>query len=307
MKKFLSLSLATVFLLATCFPVFADANESSFSNSHDDFDLDLNDYIQYTIDLSSEKSSNYISASSEGKNVPANSIDKAIDYVSSLELDDKGYSHILEVCIDELNFYKDEDVILEKYTVLVPSANSMQYFGTHSGYDFYCQYVSISNMRRETKGAEKKSSNADVWNGWITGVLDLVLTFISDNWVMPYSLIRSAIGLSVTSSDVHYGSYNEYVEQFSNTVTRVIYKQRGSNYIRCYQDQSSYLRVNHYFCPVGTVFPSDYYNIGQTFAGTVNANQLTTSQILNMANVYSNHGGEAIFRVTDHHITERME
>lgn len=185
MKKFLSLSLATVFLLATCFPVFADANESSFSNSHDDFDLDLNDYIQYTIDLSSEKSSNYISASSEGKNVPANSIDKAIDYVSSLELDDKGYSHILEVCIDELNFYKDEDVILEKYTVLVPSANSMQYFGTHSGYDFYCQYVSISNMRRETKGAEKNSSNADVWNGWITGVLDLVLTFISDNWVMP--------------------------------------------------------------------------------------------------------------------------
>lgn len=222
-------------------------------------------------------------------------------------MDDKGYSHILEVCIDELNFYKDEDVILEKYTVLVPSANSMQYFGTHSGYDFYCQYVSISNMRRETKGAEKNSSNADVWNGWITGVLDLVLTFISDNWVMPYSLIRSAIGLSVTSSDVHYGSYNEYVEQFSNTVTRVIYKQRGSNYIRCYQDQSSYLRVNHYFCPVGTVFPSDYYNIGQTFAGTVNANQLTTSQILNMANVYSNHGGEAIFRVTDHHITERME
>lgn len=118
MKKFLSLSLATVFLLATCFPVFADANESSFSNSHDDFDLDLNDYIQYTIDLSSEKSSNYISASSEGKNVPANSIDKAIDYVSSLELDDKGYSHILEVCIDELNFYKDEDVILENIPYL---------------------------------------------------------------------------------------------------------------------------------------------------------------------------------------------
>ena len=62
-----------------------------------------------------------------------------------------------------------------------------------------------------------------------------------------------------------------------------------------------------YFCPVGTAFSSDYIEIGTDFNGSVSANNLTTNEILQEANVYSNHGGEIIFRVSHHRVTEDWE
>ena len=95
-----------------------------------------------------------------------------------------------------------------------------------------------------------------------------------------------------------------YVEQFTNTVTRTIFKKRGNTYDSCYQDQTSSLRVKLYFCPVGTAFDSDYIEIRNVFEGEVTANTLTKDEILRVANTYSNHGGEVIYRVSYHRVTE---
>lgn len=64
------------------------------------------------------------------------------------------------------------------------------------------------------------------------------------------------------------------------------------------------LRVKLYFCPVGTAFSSDYIEISDVYNGSVKANDLTKDEILHTANAYSNHGGEIIYRVSYHRVTE---
>lgn len=118
------------------------------------------------------------------------------------------------------------------------------------------------------------------------------------------SLNLTVTGVSGTSA-VHYGSYNQYVEQFTNTVTRTIFKEKSTGkFDPCYQDQTSSLRVKLYFCPVGTAFSSDYIEISDVYNGSVKANDLTKDEILHTANAYSNHGGEIIYRVSYHRVTE---
>ena len=141
------------------------------------------------------------------------------------------------------------------------------------------------------------------WNYWILGLMDLGMNFANWEWSVPYTVIRLVTGVSGTDA-VHYGSYNQYVEQFTNTVTRTIFKKRGNTYDSCYQDQTSSLRVKLYFCPVGTAFDSDYIEIRNVFEGEVTANTLTKDEILRVANTYSNHGGEVIYRVSYHRVTE---
>ena len=58
------------------------------------------------------------------------------------------------------------------------------------------------------------------------------------------------------------------------------------------------------FCPVGTAFSSDYIEISDVYNGSVKANDLTKDEILHTANAYSNHGGEIIYRVSYHRVTE---
>lgn len=158
-------------------------------------------------------------------------------------------------------------------------------------------------MRRETNGTKKNASNESQWNYWILGLMDLGMNFANWEWSVPYTVIRLVTGVSGTDA-VHYGSYNQYVEQFTNTVTRTIFKKRGNTYDSCYQDQTSSLRVKLYFCPVGTAFDSDYIEIRNVFEGEVTANTLTKDEILRVANTYSNHGGEVIYRVSYHRVTE---
>lgn len=280
--------------------LFSSGQEVALADSNlvDDnkINISTDDYLMYTIDFES---------SEQGINqTPDEILNEAIDFVKSLKLSSLGYGHIEEACIAELKSYIEDNVILEKYTVLVPKRNTMYYYGTYSGYDFYYENTSVSNMRRETNGEAKNSSNAAKWNNWILGAMDLGMCFSSWQWGIPYSIIRNVTGVSGTAA-VHNGSYNQHVEQFTNTVTRTIFKERSStNYDPSYQDQTSSLRVNLYFCPVGTAFSSDYIYIGNTFTGTVKANNLSKNQIMQQANVYSNHGGEIIYRVSYIHLSE---
>lgn len=298
-KKFLSFALVTVMVFGISTTSFAAA---STSLEEDTFSID--NYTQYTFDLNhtqSLKTRGLKTESNEQK------IDAVVSYVESLNLGDRGYSNIEEACLLELEGYKNDGVELEKYTVLVPKTRSMHYYGTYSGNDFYYEYTSVSDFRRETIGKKKSSSNADSWERWILGLADLGMCFGNLEWSIPYSIIRTVTGVDGTSA-VHNKSYNEYVEQFTDVVTRTIYKERSSNnYDDCYQDQTASLRVKLYFCPVGTAFDSDYIKIGDIFDDSVSANDLSKSKILKLANTYSNKNSEIIYKVSNNRIQEIWE
>ncbi len=287
MKKVLSILLVVIMLFSMSITAFAStASDDSFC---------IEDYDQYSIDFSE--------TNPKTRSVTGNTIDDAISYVESLNLNDMGYSYIEEACLNELAGYKEDGVTLESYTVLVPKARAKRFYGTYLNYDYYYDYTSVSDMRRETNGTKKNASNESQWNYWILGLMDLGMNFANWEWSVPYTVIRLVTGVSGTDA-VHYGSYNQYVEQFTNTVTRTIFKKRGNTYDSCYQDQTSSLRVKLYFCPVGTAFDSDYIEIRNVFEGEVTANTLTKDEILRVANTYSNHGGEVIYRVSYHRVTE---
>lgn len=290
MKKFIASILTLSIGLSTAIPVLAGTpiSESTAFN--------IDNYTQYTIDFNESKRVT--------RSTPVDTIEAAKDYVETLNLDDIGYSYLEEACMMELDSYKNDGITLESYTVLVPKTRAKTYYGTYLNYDYYYEYTSVSDMRRETAGEEKDSSNATQWSNWILGLMDLAMCFSTWEWSVPYSIVRNITGVSGTSA-VHNGSYNEYVEQFTDTVTRTIYKEKSGGVMDpCYQDQESSLRVKYYFCPVGTAFDSDYIEIGTIFEDDVTANDLTKNEILRQANTYSNHGGEVIYRVSHHRVTE---
>lgn len=286
MKKCLSIFLSFIMIISMSIPTLANTTENE-----DAFYID--DYTQYTIDFSE--------TTSKARNTETDSIDDAISYVESLELSNAGYSYIEEACLNELNGYKDNNVVLESYTVLIPKTRTRQYYGTYAGHDFYYEYTSVANMRRETSGAKKSSANEAKWDKWVLGLMDLGMCFANIKWSIPYTLVRSVTGVSGTSA-VHYGSYNVHVEQFTNTVTRSIFKESSSK--ACYQDQTSSLRVNLYFCPVGTAYNSDYISCGTTYSGSVQSTNYSKDSILQIANTQSNHGSQVFYSITSHQLTE---
>lgn len=289
MKKILSIFLATTLALtmgsSTVFAFDVSKNTQE--------DITENKYEQYKISFNQNNS----------KNSAGSSIDEAIQYVKSLNLSEKGLAHIEEACLMELEQYKSEDVELEDYTVLVPKTKAKTLYGSYGGYDFYYENTSVANLRRETDGVAKSNSNATKWNNWILGVMDLGMSFATKKWSIPYSMIRAVTGVSGTSA-VYNGSRNQHVEQFTNTKTRSIYRKQGSTYKLCYQDQSSSLRVNLYFCPVGTAFSSDYISIGTTFNGSVQANEASKNTILQQANTYANRNSVVRYYVTSKRVQE---
>lgn len=300
MKKLTSLILAIVMLFAVTIPVFATSNSTSFTSvQEEEYTYCADNYTKYTIDLTQIRGGELSYASD------ANTVDTTIDFVKSLDLKSMGYSHIEEACMNELNFYKENDMVLEKYTVLVPKTREMYFYATYLGYDYYYEYTSESQIRRETEGAEKGASNETLWNNWIMGLIDLIVSFaLEDVWSVAYSAVTSVTNV-FGASDVHYGSFNEYVEQFTNVTTRTIYKQRSANVLDpCYQDQRCFLRVNMYFCPIGTAFDSDYIFIRTLRDGFFVANDASQEEILQAANVHSNHDSMVIHSVGSYRVRE---
>ncbi len=292
MKKIVSLILSFTLFFSLSNPAFAIA-----SQSEDEFCID--DYIPYTINLSYEDANTLATATDD-------SIDRAIAYVKSLRLGDMGFSYIEEACLNELIAYKDDDIILENYTVLIPKAKTKNYYGTYLGKDYYYEYTSTADIRRETKGEEKNESNEIQWDFWVLGTADLGMCFAKYKWSIPYSIIRTITGIG-EPEEIYYESYNEYVEQFTDIVTRTIFRKENSNYKASYQDQTSSLRVNWYFCPVGTAFDSDYISCGTVYDSDVSATDLSKEEILQAAHIHANRGSKVIHKITYHRLQEEWE
>ena len=125
MKKVLCilLSVTIVFSMST----------SAFADEIEDNSFWIEDYISYTIDFSS--------INTDMRSVNDNTVDEALSYVKSLNLSDIGYSYIEEACLNELQGYKEDDVILESYTVLVPKVRTKHLYGTYLGSNYYYEYT----------------------------------------------------------------------------------------------------------------------------------------------------------------------
>ncbi|MEY8335137.1 hypothetical protein AALB53_18825 [Lachnospiraceae bacterium 47-T17] len=286
MKKCISIFLSVVMIISMSISAFANTAENK-----DVFCID--NYTQYTIDFSE--------TTSKIRSAETGSIDDAISYVKSLELGDTEYSYIEEACLNELYGYKEDDVVLESYTVLVPKTRARQYYGTYAGHDFYYEYTSVANMRRDTIGEKKSAANESRWKQWVLGTMDLAMCWRTRTWSIPYTIVRIATGIS-DPAVIHYGSYNQHVEQFTNTVTRSIFRKGSSK--AGYQDQTSSLKVSSYICPVGVTSGSDFIYYGDTYNGVIQANDLSKNSILQLANTYSNHGSQVFYSVTSYRVTE---
>ena len=151
MKKALCILLSLIMLLS--------ASTTAFASEMIDKSFCIDDYNQYTIKLFDE--------TLHTRSTTENTIDTAISYVKSL----------------------NDDVVLESYTVLVPKARAKSYYGTYLNSDYYYEYTSVSDMRRETNGAEKGASNESKWNNWILGAMDLGMCFATKKWSIPYTII----------------------------------------------------------------------------------------------------------------------
>ena len=303
MKKVISIILSIAMLFSVSIPAFATSSSLPTTPTPDkEHTYCADNYTHYTIDFTQTRSGEFSYASD------ANTVDTAIAFVESLELKDMGYAHIEEACLNELNSYKENDIILEEYTVLVPKTREMYYYDTYLGHDYYYEYTSESKFSHHTDGAEKGASNEAIWNNWIMGLMELTLGFVLEaEWSIAYSVITSVTNV-FGATDVHYGSFNKYVEQFTNVTTMTIYKQRSANILDpCYQDQRCFLRVNMYFCPVGTAFSSDFIYIKTLYDGYFVANDASREQILHAANVHSNHNSMVIHSVGSYRVRENWE
>lgn len=154
-----------------------------------------------------------------------NTIDAAIAYVESLELSDIGYSHIEEACLSELNAYKDDGVILESYTVLVPKSKAKYYYGTYLNHDYYYGYTSVSDMRRETNGAES-STNMDSCYQDQTSSLRVKLYFcpVGTAFDSDYIEIDTVYNGSVKANNLTKDEILHAANAYSNHNSVIIYK-----------------------------------------------------------------------------------
>lgn len=298
LKKSLKKCVAMVLALNMCF--FSATTISATTTTASD-ELVLANYQQYTISFTEK---------ARTSDVSEDTISAAIEYVKSLNLSDLGYAHVEEACLLELESYRENDIILENYTVLVPKAKSRTYYGTYLGTDYYCDYTSVADMRREVEGSAKTAATEQLWNDWMSLNINLVLCFIDWRVTVPYTIISAVTGLESTS-DVYYNSYNLYIEQFDNVQTRSIYKDGKTQ--PGYQDQSGDYRCTLYHCPVGIydndgTETADFIKIKEVFNGYKGSREdLTQEEILSMCNVFSNRKATAVFSLSTSKIREVWE
>ena len=300
MKKIIACTLILLLSFSLAVPALANTKTMP-ERAKTDFCID--DYNQYTINFTE----NNVKKNNEDVNEEpqCDNIDAAIEYVQSLNLDEIGYSHIEEACLIELDSYKDDDIVLENYTVLVPKARAKNYYGTYLGSKFYYEYTSVSDMMRKTKGTEKNAYNKSKWDSWVKGGLDLAVTFINERygWTLLYSVIAALSGLH-QPGDIDYGSYNLYTERYNDLRTRTIYKLNGSTYRACFQDQTGRVRVDQTFCPIDVDDPV-HIELGTMFNKTVTSTDMTQNEILKVANTYANHGGKIVHLITTERLKEK--
>lgn len=158
----------------------------------------------------------------------------ARDFVISLGLKEQGLALVEEACLRELEAYAEmDDIVLESYTVLTPNnvtratPSGLTLLGSKNGRSFYYNLTSQASY-----GAQKvRNKNLTTIQNWVNGGVDIVLSFVSKKYTIPYTIFKTLLG-TPSNWTVVSGSYVEnYVRV--NPTTRNIYTQVATNQWRC--------------------------------------------------------------------------
>ncbi len=225
--------------------------------------------LQAILDISESKSSNDDNSENIDKIIKEKSeenINKAKEYVVSLELKEKGFSYIEDACLKQLDEMKNDekDGYLKSYTVYVPkeTSASVSYFGTYSGRDFY--YNFYSSYTKELRKTSNRSNAQSNWNNWIQGLVSLIMCFADWSAAVPFTMILTAMN-APSSYEVATGAYVENVVTYSANC-RGIYtydtlKRFGTDsnaLIMLYTNEKGIARPQSYYHPVNPLYENIY-------------------------------------------------
>lgn len=235
-KKFISSLLLFALTLSLSMPAFAANNTTADSSISPET---LAQYNCYTVDLSAESAS----FSSESPNY---SIDKAISFVKSLNLEEKGFGYVEEACLQELEDYKENNVTLEKYTVLTPKAGLMV-FGTLNGATYYYTDTSISVGGK--KWYEKLDDTGISDHDWINQIGSLLFTLANHTALIP---ITAGLSMAGVAEPAHISNEDEFrmAVSFTDVYQRAIGRYNDIGDFRTlYYDQRGKATYDIDFCP----------------------------------------------------------
>ena len=246
MKKVISVSLILALLASSATALAADKVAYISATPSTNQGLNLDDYIQYTIDFAPTSDANGIERSfldAESQN--EKNVLSAKEYVKSLDLGEIGYSNIESSCLSNLDGflspeYNNGDNILTSYTVLVPKAGSgMSFFGTWNNRDFYNRtYAQSQHLIKVTKW-----TNTQLIKNWINGMINVGFCWAEQRLSVPVTLVQA--GLQITPQSVEFISGDDYSNFYStNLVHRDILTENSlghwgtdtSEYVTVYQD-----------------------------------------------------------------------
>lgn len=235
-KRFLSSILLLALVLTMSAPAFA-ANNTAFDNT---IDPEISSkYNCYTIDLNTEPASFTV-------DTPNSSIDRAISFVKSLDLEEKGFGYVEEACLRELEGYKEANITLEQYTVLTPKSDLMV-FGTLNGATYYYTDTSISVGGK--KWYQKLTDTKISDSAWLNQLGSLLFTLANHTALIPISAGLSMAGIT---EPAHISKDDEFrmAVSFTDVYQRAIgrYDNLG-NFRTLYYDQRGKATYDIDFCP----------------------------------------------------------
>ncbi len=213
---------------------------------------DFSEYVSYTIDLAETPPTDHMITSCDTDSI--SSVERAIAFVESLNLEQKGFDYIANACLAELEDYKDSGVSLKQYTVLTPK-NGPAYFGTLNGADYY--YTDTSIAVGTKTWFEKLTDTGITDEEWLNALGSLLFVLASHTALYPLTA-----GMSATSAfePAHISKDDEFQMSvaFTNCYQRAIgrYDSQG-NFRILYYDQRGKATYDIDFRPGN---PADYGN-----------------------------------------------
>lgn len=194
---------------------------------------------------------------------------QAEELLFSLDLSESGYGFIEEACLQELNYYKEQDEVqLLSYTIFAPNENyetavlastpsdsDLFYFGTYNSKDFYFYYPSMAEVQSKIV---KQTSTSSIQK-WVSGIVNFFAQFGSIEVQFAWQLFQNQLNVA--------GKYEVHDSAFLESYcilqmhTRYIYGKGGNN--------NNILLSSQQFCEV---YPYTVLHTGNTSKPTVTVN-----------------------------------
>lgn len=246
MKRFISLILSIIMSLSLCIPVMATDEGTNNFELPKDWKSNVESYkITFEKDTAlsiNEMPNNAISDSmnwdEEQKAITLahnkRVAEQAKAFVKSLGLSEDGFEDIEELCIEQLESYKErDDAQLISYTVNTPQKSSspsesdLLYFGTYQNRDFYFFYPSEAEECTNIK----KQTTKSILQNWAKALISVLLSYSGGGSETVTATVQWSDILKISSLPKNYViTDNAFSESYCNVVvhTRGIYTQFGN-------------------------------------------------------------------------------